>query len=314
MNIEAIIIENKLLSPFTSWQVGGSAQYYAAPESLEQLKALMIHAHKNHWPLSILGGGTNVLVSDEGVKGLVLHTHRLNQITSIQEGDQVVVEALCGTLKSEVLKVFMKYHLLPSVFLAGLPGDMAGGVVMNAGVGHRDSPKEFSEIVQEFDVLSLSKEGKVEEKTFSHQEVQWLYRKTKGWQPGIISKVRVCWPNEPDEGVLKAVRWGNKRRKETQPLSEPSCGSVFKNPEGDSVRSGALIESCGLKGARRGGAQVSEKHANFIVNKGGATASDIHELMEYVQKTVKEKHQVELTNEVVYLGFISKYPEVPQTD
>ena len=113
--------------------------------------------------------------------------------------------------------------------------------------------------------------------------------------------MRVTWPNQPDDGVLKVVRDSNKRRKTTQPLNWPSCGSVFKNPDGD--HAGRLIEASGLKGFKIGGAQVSEKHANFIINAGGASADDIHRVIVHVQDEVKRLHQVELTNEVVYLGF-----------
>ena len=294
------IEENKSLAEFTSWLVGGVAERYVAPQNLDELKEVMALAHKNHWPLTVLGGGTNVLVSDEGVSGLVVHTHLLNKVQVLQEKPNLVIEAECGAQKSEVLKIFMKFRLTPAIFLAGLPGDMAGGVVMNAGVGHQVAPREFHEIVQGFDVLSFDETGSVVESSFDKEQIQWEYRKSRNWQPGLISRVRVEWPNQPDEEVLKSVRDGNKRRKSTQPLSEPSCGSVFKNPEGD--HAGRLIEASGLKGFHIGGAQVSEKHANFVVNKGKATAQDIHEVIQHVQKTVFEKHNVKLTNEVVYLG------------
>jgi UDP-N-acetylmuramate dehydrogenase len=177
---------------------------------------------------------------------------------------------------------------------------MAGGVVMNAGVGHKVAPREFHEIVESFDVLSFDVEGELQEITYKQNDVRWEYRHSREWQPGVITRVRVRWPNKPDDQVLKDVREGNKRRKSTQPLSEPSCGSVFKNPTGDYA--GRLIEACGLKGFSIGGAQVSEKHANFIVNKDNSTALDIHKVIEHVQKVVQEKYQMRLTNEVVYLG------------
>lgn len=294
------IEKNKSLKEYTSWQVGGCAKNYVAPQSVDQLKQAILYARDHKLRTVILGGGTNVLISDEPVEGLVIHTHKLSSVQILEENENVVIEALAGTPKSEVLKIFMKLRLQPAVFLAGLPGDMAGGVVMNAGVGHKVEPKEFEQIVHSFDVLEIDSKGQFKEKTFTHEQIDWHYRKSKNWQPGIITKVRVTWPNEPSDEVLKQVRLGNKRRKDSQPLTQPSCGSVFKNPPGD--HSGRLIEACGLKGHSIGGAQVSEKHANFIVNTGAATAHDIDKLIKYVQKVVKETHGLLLTNEVVYLG------------
>lgn len=298
--MSGITIEpNKNLSEYTSWLVGGNAEQYCAPKSIDQLKEALLYADKENLKVTLLGGGTNTLVSDKGVSGLLIHTINLYEVKVLEESPHVLVEAEGGAQKSEVLKIFMKMRLAPAIFLAGLPGDMAGGVVMNAGVGHKVAPREFHEIVQSVDVVRVEN-GEVIEKTFMHNEIDWFYRKSKNWQPGVITKVRVQWPNEPDETVLKSVREGNKRRKDTQPLSMPSCGSVFKNPDGD--HAGRLIEVSGLKGFSIGGAQVSEKHANFIVNTGEATAQDIANVINHVQKTVEEKHGIKLTNEVVYLG------------
>ena len=301
MNMKNIKIEkNKDLKNHTSWRVGGSAQFYCAPETVGQLKQALVYAKQKKLSHFILGGGTNTLVSDNGVQGLVIHTCKLMGTEIIADKEKVVVKALAGTPKSEVLKHFLKHRLWPSVFLAGLPGDMAGGVVMNAGVSDKVSPKEFMEIVESFDVIPFREGGEIKEKTFQKKDIQWFYRKSQGWQPGIITRVCVSWPNKPDDKVLEAVRAGNKKRKQTQPLSQPSCGSVFKNPRGN--RAGQLIEEADLKGLSVGGAKVSEKHANFIVNTGGATAHDIHKLMEEVQARVFKKFKIKLTNEVVYLG------------
>lgn len=295
-----MIEKNKDLSPFTSWRVGGCADQYCAPQSLQQLKEIMEWAHQQNLPITLLGGGSNVLISDRGVDGLVVHTIDLNQLKILSDEDFLVLETEAGCLKSEALKVFLKYRLAPATFLAGLPGDMAGGVVMNAGVGHKVAPREFYEIVKSFTVFRINAEGKVEEHQYSTDQIQWNYRKSQNWQPGVIASVVVQWPNQPDDEVLKSVREGNKRRKTSQPLSSPSCGSVFKNPEGD--HAGRLIEATGLKGFSIGDAQVSEKHANFIINKGAATATDIDKVIKHVQQTVEAQQGVKLTNEVVYLG------------
>ena len=294
------ILENHNLSDYTSWKVGGNAHYYCRPQSIEDIHLAIRKACEKSWPIRVLGGGTNVLISDRGVSGLVLHTCDFNKVDFHIEENDLLITSQAGAAKSEVLKVFLKHRLEPAVFLAGLPGDMAGGVVMNAGVGHRGTPKDFGEIFRDMRVLTWDDQGMVQEKTFTKEQLQWSYRKTQGWQPGIIVEVRVQWPLQPDDSVLERVREGNKRRKSTQPLQQPSCGSVFKNPDGN--HAGRLIETAGLKSYQDGGAQVSEKHGNFIVNTGDATASEIDRVIRHVQSVVKQKSNIELTNEVVYFG------------
>ena len=178
--IKIEIEKNRKLKDYNSWKVGGTAQFYCAPENLEELKQVLIHAKKNHWDYSILGGGTNTLISDEGVRGLVIHTHKLKGVETFVTEQKVVIEALAGTLKSDVLKVFLKHRLWPAVFLAGLPGDMAGGVVMNAGVGHKVIPREFVEIVESFDVITFGTKGNLEQRTFQKKDIQWFYRQSRG--------------------------------------------------------------------------------------------------------------------------------------
>ena len=135
----------------------------------------------------------------------------------------------------------------------------------------------------------------------SVHELEWKYRHSHGWQPGIIVRMEVSWPLHRDELILDKIKLANRQRMETQPLEWPSCGSVFKNPLPQ--KAGALIESCGLKGFTVGGAQVLPKHANFIINRGDATAEDIAAVIEHVQRTVQKMHGVLLQTEVVRLGF-----------
>ena len=171
MSVNIHIEENKELKNFTSWIVGGCADFYCAPRDLFELEKALRFSFQNKVPLSVLGGGTNVLISDKGVRGLVVHTHKLNHVTVLKEDENFLIEALCGTPKSEVLKFFLKRKLAPAVFLAGLPGDVAGGVVMNAGVGHKVAPREFCEIVHSFDVITTDSLGKVKSQTYYHQSV-----------------------------------------------------------------------------------------------------------------------------------------------
>ena len=180
--------------------------------------------------------------------------------------------------------------------LAGLPGQVGGGVVMNAGVGEMLEPREFREIVSEVEVLKP--DGTI--KNYKSSELKWDYRHCEGWKPGIIIRVKFSWPMHSEEKIVQEVKGLNQARLKKQPLEWPSCGSVFRNPFPETA--GSLIERCGLKGHSIGGAQISEKHGNFIINRGAATSTDIENLMGLCVKTVEEKFSVKLHSEVVKLG------------
>ncbi len=292
--------QNYKLAEHTWWKVGGSADWAVFPESVQDIQKACRWARDKKMPVTVLSGGSNVLVSDDGVAGLVILLTKFAKIESVDiAGDKTSAVCQAGMPKSELLKVFIKQRQSAAIFLAGLPGDVGGGVVMNAGVGHEIHPKEFCEIVEWVEWVDLSsQEFNIVRKNKS--DLQWLYRKTNGWQPGIITRVGITWEEPADDTVLKRLQESNKRRMATQPLHLPSCGSVFKNPPGN--KSGRLIEECGLKGYQVGGAQVSEKHANFIVNIGGATAKDIESVRLHVQATVKAHNGVELETEYIFLG------------
>ena len=298
-----LVIEEKVvLKPFTSWLVGGPADFFAQPTGLEQLQDAYGWGLLRGLPITILGGGTNVLISDRGVRGLTIALRKFATSESKEIVDQkgvkrLSIECLAGTSKSELLKTFLKNKLAPALFLAGLPGDVGGGVVMNAGVGEMISPREFVEITDWIEVLRP--DGATVER-LPAAKLKWTYRHCDGWKPGIVVRVGLSWPLEPKDDVLARVKQANLVRMSKQPLESPSCGSVFVNPEGH--KSGQLIESSGLKGFVVGGAKVSEKHANFIVNFDEAKASDIHGVIEHVKAEVLSQKGVQLKTEVVYLG------------
>jgi UDP-N-acetylmuramate dehydrogenase len=294
--LSLVVHPNYDLASFTSWNVGGPAEHFCTPVALEELVEAYHWAHTHKLPVTVLGGGTNVLVSDEGVDGFVIGLSKFGG-TQVRELDgRLHISAFAGTAKSEILKIFLKYKLAPALFLAGLPGDVGGGVVMNAGVAEDFKPREFMELVDWIEIIRPSEKIKRIDK----KDLKVAYRHCEGWQPGIIVRVHMSWPLEPQEGILEKVKEANKTRLQKQPLDLPSCGSVFRNPEGG--KAGALIEQCGLKGFKIGGAQVSTKHANFIVNTGDASARDIHKVIEHVKHTVKAEKGVSLQTEVVYLG------------
>lgn len=297
------IERNRVLAPLTSWLVGGEAEYFCLPSNEKEIQQAWSWAVESKIPVTFLGGGTNVLISDEGIEGLTIALKNFSGLTDekiIEEqgGKHLTFSALAGTSKTDLLKIFLKHKLAPALFLAGLPGDVGGGVVMNAGVAENMRPREFGEIVHSIEVVKDPANWRPQ--ILTQASVQWTYRHSNGWQPGLITRVHFRWPLEVDPEILVKVREANRLRFSKQPLDKPSCGSVFVNPAGH--KAAQLIDGCGLKGFQIGEAQVSLKHANFIVNLGQAKARDIWNVIEQVRRMVKEKKSVELQTEVVRLG------------
>ena len=291
--------QNVQLKEFTSWLVGGPAEHYCRPETEDEVADSLRFAHERGIPWCVLGGGSNVLIDDGGVRGLVIHLRKFTGVTPVETPGRLTLDCRAGTAKSELLKIFLRASLSPALFLAGLPGDVGGGVVMNAGVAEAMSPREFYEIVDEIEVMRWAGGG-VERHVFRRDEIAWSYRHSEGWRPGIVVRARISWPLEVQADVIGRVREANKMRLSKQPLDMPSCGSVFMNPP--SHKAAQLIDGCGLKGLRAGGAEVSKKHANFIVNVNDATAADIRTLIRGVKDEVRRQTGVELHAEVVELG------------
>lgn len=293
------IKQNVSLADYTSWLVGGPADYLCLPQNEAEIREALQWAHDQKQPVTIFGGGTNVLISDKGIRGLVMCLRKFSGIESKEDNGRLQITATAGTAKSELLKIFLKNKLAPALFLAGLPGDIGGGVVMNAGVAEAFAPREFVEIIDWVEVLRFE-QGQFSTHRFTKEQLHWEYRHSKGWQPGVILRVGISWPLQVDATILDQVRNANKIRLSKQPLDMPSCGSVFRNPTGH--KAAQLIDGSGLKGFTIGEAQVSLKHANFIVNLGAATAANIWQVIEHVRQTVKNLKNVELQTEVVRLG------------
>jgi len=287
------------LAEYTSWLIGGPADYFCLPTQESELYQAWQFALDNQLPITVLGGGSNVLVSDQGIRGLTICLRRFSKCSTEERDGFLWIHCLAGTGKSDLLKVFLKSKLEPALFLAGLPGDVGGGIVMNAGVSENLKPREFGEIVDNFTVLTHDGTD-FKEISYHHDDVTWSYRHSSGWKKGIVLRATLKWPLRLDPQILEKVKQANLVRLSKQPLDLPSCGSVFINPQGH--KSAQLIDSCGLKGRRKGDAQVSLKHANFIVNLNQATAKDTWDLILEVQRTVLEKTGVQLKTEVVRLG------------
>lgn len=303
------IKEKQSLKAFNSWRVGGEADYFCLPESVADLMKALKWADEKKVEVTYLGGGSNVLISDKGIRGLVICFKKFVGIEDLSTETHVKYQVKAGTLKQKLMRKFLKESLPPALFLSGLPGDVAGGVVMNAGVSEKDvEPKEFVSIVESFKVLEKNAECEYQEKTYQHKDVDWLYRKTKGWGPGAITEVVFSYPKKDRvEDLKEQVRAAQELRSSKQPLNLPSCGSVFRNPKDDkanpeSFSAGYFIEKAGLKGYQYGDAEISRKHANFITNQGEARALDIHCAICIAKNKVKELFDVDLQTEVKYIG------------
>lgn len=297
MNIEKLyafaprarVLENEPLARHTTFRVGGPADVLFLPESAEELRQAMELAREAGEDCLVIGNGSNLLVRDGGVRGLVI---KLAGPMSGVSVEGTAIRAQAGASLSQVSRAALQASLTGLEFASGIPGSLGGALAMNAGA----YGGELSQVVREATVLM---DGGVQ--TLSREELAMGYRTTRVLREGGIVLSAVLDLKEGDASqIAETMDELNRRRREKQPLSFPSAGSTFKRPEG--YFAGALIEQAGLKGYAIGGAQVSEKHAGFLINRGGATASDLLRLIEYVQERVYAQSGVRLETEVRICG------------
>jgi UDP-N-acetylmuramate dehydrogenase len=282
----------------TSFSVGGPADILAEPGDEQSLLHLIDICRHHSQPITILGGGTNVLYSDKGVRGVVLSLRRGFGFIELQENahgkgeHRLVVGGGLGTFK--LLKHCRNELLQGMEYLAGVPGTMGGAVRMNAGTyaGEIVNNCEWVRVVTWGDHSQLV--------TVPADEMGFEYRHSGLGARDIVVSAAFKVNSAPDLSFMADIDGILERRKATQPVHLPNAGSIFKNPPGDYA--GRLIEAAGLKGYSHGGAQVSPMHANFIVNTGDATASEVRAVAEHVQKVVKEHSGVALEWEVKLMG------------
>lgn len=276
------------MSRHTSFRIGGPARRMAFPESREQLVILLGLAEECGIRPFLLGRGTNLLVSDRGLDTLVIKT--AERMTSIRRLDDVTLEADVGVLLSRLAVYAQQAGLAGLEFAHGIPGSLGGAVYMNAGA----YGGEMKQVLRSAAVL-FPEEGI---RTLSCEELNLSYRHsllTEHPEAVVLYAEFELTPDDP-EAIRAAMRELMAKRKASQPLEWPSAGSTFKRPEGHFA--GTLIDQCGLKGLTVGGAQVSEKHAGFLINRGGATFADMAELICQVQQRVLEETGVTLEPEV----------------
>ena len=280
---------NEPMARHTSWRVGGPAERFYEPANLTDLSSFLADLPADE-PLLWLGLGSNLLVRDGGLPGTVVTTAGLLNAVQRLDGDRLRVEA--GVACAKVARVAARAGLAGAEFLAGIPGTMGGALAMNAGAFGGETWR----VVER--VETLDRAGRLRER--SPDEFRIGYRQASGPAGEWFVAARLRLERGDTAESNRRIRDLLRRRSDTQPMGQASCGSVFRNPPGDYAA--RLIEASGLKGRRIGGACVSEKHANFIVNTGGATAAHIEILIREVMATVQRVQGVALTTEVKIVG------------
>ena len=286
---ELVIRTEEPMSKHTTFRIGGAAEVFAAPDARE-LPQLLAMAKGADVPVTVIGNGSNLLVGDRGIRGLVIEIgERMSEVRI--EGTILVAGA--GALLSKAAQTAAAAGLGGLEFAAGIPGSVGGAVVMNAGA----YGGEMKDVLQSVKVLT--EEGEL--LVLTTEELELGYRHScVPERKYIVVEATMELSAKPEEEIRACMAELRAKRVEKQPLEYPSAGSTFKRPEG--YFAGKLIMDAGLRGYTVGGAQVSEKHCGFVINKGGATAADVRQLMQDVHDRVKEQFDVELEPEVKMIG------------
>lgn len=289
-DVGARVYFDEPMARLTTWRIGGPADILVEPVDVEQVRATVSLAKRMNLPVFTVGRGSNLLVRDGGVRGIVIHLGDGFSRLEIS-GDRLRVQA--GRAVMSAAFIAMRQGLSGLEFATLIPGSVGGAVTMNAGA----HGGEIKDVLSTVTVLTQSHEVL----TMPASELSFAYRHSKvpecGWI--VLEAEFQLVPGDPDQMQEKVRSWGRKRQ-QTQPLSYPNCGSVFRNPPGD--HAARLVEAAGLKGARVGQAAISELHANFIVNLGDARATDVLALIQRAKDTVEAQFGVRLQTEVRVVG------------
>ncbi len=283
--------ENEPLANHTTIKIGGPADLFIEPDSIENLKTTMELITKNQVGWRAIGRGSNLLVSDNGIEGVVIKLG--NGLDQFDVKGSVLTVGAGYPLVSLAMKI-SRQGLSGLEFASGIPGSVGGAVYMNAGAHGSD----ISNILTEAHILF--EDGTVE--WLSNAEMEFSYRTSvlQKKRPGIVLEARFQLIEGEKEKIVEVMQKNKDYRKETQPWNFPCAGSIFRNPLPNYA--GRLVEEAGLKGYQIGGAQISDMHGNFIINAGNATAKDVLELIEHVKKTIFELYQVKMETEVEIIG------------
>lgn len=281
-----------LMAPYTTFRVGGKVDGLYEAKEPGNLRRIISYANEEHIPYLIVGKGSNLLVKDEGIEGLAILLWGSLATIEQDKTDDLTIFAGAGLTIPELLRYCRESGFGGLEFLAGIPGTVGGAVAMNAGA----FGKEIGTFVLNMHVITQGGDVVIKDSS----QLKFSYRQLEIERGSVIIRVSLRLERESGEIVAERIAGCLKKRKESQPLAYPSAGSVFKNPQNDYA--GRLVENVGLKGKRIGGAMISDKHANFIVNTGGAKAEDILALLCLARKKVRNETGVELVPEIQVVG------------
>ena len=286
------IIYNEPMKKHTSFKIGGNADFFVSVKTIEELKQALFYAKQKHIPTTIIGNGTNILVSDSGIRGIVIKID-IQKFDLKEENDYIEISVGSGNKMMALATQLKKQEISGFEQLSGIPGTIGGAIYMNAGA----YGKEMKDIVVSTRCMNMK--GEIIE--LSNEEQKFEYRSSVfNTKEYIILEAKLKLKKGKKEDIELQMNEYLNQRKEKQPLEYPSAGSTFKRQEG--IITAKLIDECGLKGYKIGGAMVSEKHAGFIVNTGDATAKDVLELIKYVKDEVYKKYGVKIEEEVKIVG------------
>ena len=286
------ILFDEPMSKHTTFKVGGPAECYIKIDDVRHLRQILKFSKQNHIPITILGNGSNVLVLDGGIKGIVLNI-RFNKIEMMNLDKKIFANVGSGVKISVFGHLLLKNAIAGFEELSGIPGTIGGAVRMNAGA----HGKEFKDIVTT--VTCMDYDGNIHQ--FENEDMHFEYRRSMLKDtPYIVLEVHMEFQKGEEKDIKEKMEEYATYRKEKQPIEYPSAGSTFKR--GTDFITAKLIDEAGLKGYHIGGAEVSNKHAGFIINKGNATAKDILELIEYVKHEVEEKFNKKIELEIEIMG------------
>ena len=280
------------MSKYTSFKIGGSAECLIKIKTKEELRKVLLFANKENIPITVIGNGSNILVLDEGIKGITLII-KIEGIEYNEDGKKVIINVGAGEKIAKVGRMFLNKELTGFEEISGIPGSIGGAVRMNAGA----HGKEMKDIIKTVTCMDYSGN----EKKFSNKEMNFKYRKTiLNEEKYIVTEVELELEKGNKQEIKEKMDEYAKFRKEKQPLEYPSAGSVFKR--GEDFITSKLIDEAGLKGLSVGGAEVSTKHAGFIINKKNATAKDVLELVNKVKEEVYKKFNKKIELEIEVIG------------
>jgi UDP-N-acetylmuramate dehydrogenase len=280
------------MADHTTFKVGGRIEALVNVEKMENLQEVVPFLQREGVPFFVLGRGSNLLVMDGDIPGVALELKGAFAAIQEQGCQEQVIMAGAGVSIGELLEFCRSKGHGGTEFLAGIPGTVGGASVMNAGAFGKD----MSSLISGMEMVTPG--GGLEEKDRS--ALSFSYRKLEIAEGGVVTRVRLKLEKSTTPEVAGKIKGYLRRRKQTQPLEYPSAGSIFRNPPED--HAGRLLEEAGLKGEKRGGAMISTKHANWIVNTGGASAQDILDLIAFARETVSEKTGIELELEIRVIG------------